>query len=370
MILQKIIRRLVSETKNFAQESKLKAIVSDKKLLYPPIDSDKTFRVAVIGAGAMGRDQCLGMQKIAQVEIVAVADRNNEAIERIQRQVNLSKTRFYSDAAELFDKEEIDLVCIATNTNSHIMLTEMAIDKRIPRIIIEKPIGNNVHKAYNLVNKIEGSKIKVAVNHSRRWSNTYVAIKKCILMGYIGNLKQIYSIPGPGGFAMVGSHLIDIAAFLGDSKIKWAAGSLDKEIGPNKRGIDFFDPGGYATLGLENNIRIYIDLSEDLIRKSKFMVLYGESGRIEIDERTGIWHLINDMFQRKSFSFIGPVKPAEYFTKVVLEILSSEPSSCSADDSLNTLEAIIAIHISDNRNYQRIYLPLDTEDDKMELNFP
>src|SRR5262252_5067452 len=48
------------------------------------------YKVAVIGAGGMGQDQCMGLQTMSQVEIVGVADRDPKAIERLFRQANLT----------------------------------------------------------------------------------------------------------------------------------------------------------------------------------------------------------------------------------------------------------------------------------------
>src|SRR5262245_34335635 len=64
------------------------------------------YKVAVIGAGGMGQDQCMGLQAMPQVEIVGVADRNPKAIERLFRQTKLTSAKGYGDAEELLKGEK------------------------------------------------------------------------------------------------------------------------------------------------------------------------------------------------------------------------------------------------------------------------
>lgn len=328
------------------------------------------YRVAVIGAGAMGRDQCLGLQTIKQVQIVAVADINPDALERLRQQVDMPTARFYTDPEKMLKTEQFDLVCIATNTISHISIAEMAVKAGVPRLIVEKPIGNQVVAARRLAQLCSERGIKLAVNQSRRWSGDYAAIKRCIQHGYIGPLRQIYVVPGPGGMAMIGVHYLDLIAYLADSKIGWVIGFLDEGEEPNRRGSQYRDPGGYSLVGLENGTRGYLDTSRDLNRKDKFMVLRGDAGRIEVDERKGEWHLINDNFERQTFSFMFTTKPSGYFAKVATEILSDAPPSCGALEGIAALEAVMAIHISNSQGHSQIFLPLKGSDAELELSFP
>lgn len=361
---------VLSAVRQVKKSKELARIVKTSDITTNKLQKNRQYSVAVIGAGAMGRDQCLGLKAIPQAKLVAIADNNDIALERIRQEVDLTGAGLYTDAQELFKKEQLDLVCIATNTSSHLKIAEMAVDSNIPRIIVEKPIGNNVAKAKHFAIHCKNKNIKISVNHSRRWSETYAAIYRCIDKGFIGRIKQIQMVFGPSGFAMNGSHFIDLAAYLGNSPVAKIIGFLDKENKANKRGNQFTDPGGYAFFQLKNGIRASIDLSNNLGRKSKFLTLIGESGRIEIDERMGIWHIINDLIPRLTFMFSGPVKPVGLFTKVVQDILANENPSGNTQDAINTLEAIMAVHISDRKDNISISLPLEGKDADLEIAFP
>jgi predicted dehydrogenase len=328
------------------------------------------FKVAVIGAGGMGQDQCVGLQTLRQVEIVGVADRNPQAVERLFRQAKVSTARSYDSAETLLRTEKPDMVCVATNTTSHLSVARLAVEAGVKRLIVEKPIGNSVEQAREFSRLCADRAVKVAVNQTRRWSGDYAAIKRCIDHGYIGALRLLYVVPGPGGLAMIGVHFFDLMSYLGDSPIAWAVGSLDTSDRPNKRGPQFKDPGGYSMIGLQNGIRGYLDVSEDLNRKDLFMVLRGDAGRIEIEEGLGVWHLDSPSLGRRTFNFQDSNQESLNFAKVAAQMLSDAPPSCGTAEGIAALEAVVAVHLSSGRNNLKVNLPLQPNDSGPEFAFP
>ena len=328
------------------------------------------YKVAVIGAGAMGGQQCLGLQTLPQVEIVAVADQNPRALERLRQQAHLSDTRCYPSVEVLLKEEKVDVVSVATNTTSHLAVARLAVEAGVQRVIVEKPIGHSVAEARNLARLCADREVKLAVNQSRRWSNDYAAIKRCVAYGYIGSLRQVYAVPGPGGLAMIGVHFFDLMAYLADSPFAWVIGFLDTFDRPIWQGPQFKDPGGYAVVGLQNGIRGYLDNSDDLNRKESFVVLRGDAGRIEIDEPRRQWHLDNPSLGRRTFQFNDTTEVPLYFAKVVAQMVSDMPPSCGTMEGIAALEAVVAAHLSSSRANVRIPLPLQGKDAELEFPFP
>ena len=328
------------------------------------------YKVAVIGAGWMGRHQCLGLQTLPQAEIVAVADQNPRALEQLRQQVHLSDTRYYPSVEALLKQEKVDMVSVATNTTSHLAVARLAVEAGVQRLIVEKPIGNSVAEARDLARLCADREVKLAVNQSRRWSNDYAAIKRCVEHGYIGSLRHIYAVPGPGGVATMGVHYFDLAAYLADSPLAWVIGFLDTSDRPNWKGPQFKDPGGYAMVGLQNGARGYLDYSEDLNLRDPFVVLRGDAGRIEIAEGLRQWHLDNPSLGRRTFQFNDTTEVPLYFAKVAAQMLSETPPSCGATEGIAALEAVVAVHLSSSRANVRIPLPLQGKDAELEFPFP
>jgi len=328
------------------------------------------FKVAVIGAGAMGGQSCCGLQTLPQVEIVAVADQNPRALERLRQQCHLSDIRCYPSAEALLNEEKVDMVCVATNTTSHLAVARVAVEAGVQRLIVEKPIGNSVVEARNLARLCADRKVKLAVNHSRRWQSDFAAIKRCVAHGYIGSLRQVCAVPGAGGLGMIGSHFFDLVSYLADSPLAWVMGFLDTPDRPIWQGPQFKDPGGYAVVGLQNGVRGYLDNSDDLNYKSRFVVLMGDAGRIEIDERLRQWHLDNSSLGRRTFQFIDTTDVRQYFAKVAAQMVSDTPPPCGATEGIAALEAVVAVHLSSSRANVRIPLPLQGKDAELEFPFP
>ena len=366
-LVGKIKRRAV----RFRDRRRLEQITAVEAAALPANGAPGTrFNVAVVGAGAMGRDQCLGLQQVPQAKIVAVADHNPEALAWLQRQVGLPGVTFYEDTRALLEAVNIDLLCVATNTTAHLAIAQQGVEAGVRRIIIEKPIGNQVAASRHLAQACSRQGVKLTVNHSRRWSGDYAAIKRCVVHGYIGALRRVWATLGPNGMAMGGLHFVDLISYLADAKIEWVVGFLDAVDKPNRRGAQFEDPSGYALLGLERGIRGYVDTSADLGIKHKTLVLLGQNGRIEVDERQRLWHLVHPVLGRRRFAFQDIDKPAGYFTKVAAEALSDTAPSCGAEEGIAALEAVVAVHLSHQAGHARVGLPLQGEEAEMAFPFP
>lgn len=357
--------------REYRTEQRLAKAVYVKSAPSPPSTrTDIRYRVAVIGAGGMGQDQCLGLKTLRQVDIVAVADKNPKAIDRLRREAQLPDMRAYETADALLRQEKADMVCVATNTTSHLSVARLAVESGVRRVVVEKPIGNSVAEARRFAKFCVEKNVKLAVNHSRRWSNDYAAIKRAIRHGYIGSLRQVYMVPGPGGLAMIGVHFFDLMAHLSESSFAWVIGFLDACDRPNRRGPQFKDPGGYAMVGFQNGVRGYLDVSDDLNCKDMLIVLRGDAGRIEIDERLGQWTLDTASLGRRIFQFKDTTDVSQYFSKLAGEMLSDASPSCSADEGIAALEVVVAAHLSSNRDHGRISLPIRDEDAELEYAFP
>ncbi len=327
------------------------------------------FRAAIIGAGHQGRDIALGLLQLDGVQIVAVADRSEEALAQFQSKIPLPYARFYRDAHELFSTEAIDLVCVATNTPSHIPIACMALETSAPYLLVEKPIGTNPQQAREFVKACAERGKVLAINHSRRWSLDYLAMKRYLAAGRLGAVRHIYATPGSGGLAMNGVHFIDLMRFFVGSEIAWAVGYLDPVTAPNKRGADYFDPGGYGVLHFQDGARGFLDLSQDLLRKDGFLVIKTAYGRIEVDERTGSWTIVSQE-GRSTISFVDSKTLAGKVARVVGDLLSCEPPRSSGADGVASLEAVIALHVSHQHNRQPVALPLNDEHRAIDIPFP
>ncbi len=121
-------------------------------------------RVAVIGAGHLGRIHARIAAGLDDIELVAVADpvaacRDAAAAE--------SKTESVADYRELIG--EIDAAIVATPTNTHHTVGIELLSSGIP-LLIEKPLANHTAAADDLVNLARKQGLVLQVGHVERFN--------------------------------------------------------------------------------------------------------------------------------------------------------------------------------------------------------
>jgi len=317
--------------------------------------------------------QCLGLQQLPFVSLVAVADLRQEAMEHLARQLSTAPPHFYTDAVEMMAKENLDLVCIATTAPAHMPLAQAAIQAGIPRIIVEKPVGTQIAEVRSVIGACTERGIRLTVDHNRRWWSDYALIKAWIQQGEIGPLRQVYVPFGHGGFANIGVHYFDLVRYLTESEAAWVIGFLEEDSPEaTKRGSEFYDPGGYGLIGLANGVRFFIDLSGDLKYREQCLILKCERGRIEVDEKARQWTVVShasNQVLRQVHPFRGSTEIPVSFAKAAAETLSESSLSSTGEDGLAALEMAMGMHLSHQRGHQAVKLPLEGADAEVRIRF-
>ena len=126
--------------------------------------------------------------KVADSKLVAVMRRNLDKAKDFARRHGVPK--YYADAAELINDNEVNAIYIATPPSSHESYLEMALKAGKP-VYVEKPVTVNavsVHRMMEMEKKYDG---KVSVAHYRRGLPLFNKIKQLVNDGAIGKVKLI-----------------------------------------------------------------------------------------------------------------------------------------------------------------------------------
>ena len=105
------------------------------------------------------------------------------------------------------------IVSISTWKDTHYMITKRCIEMGLKVIILEKPLANNIKEAKKLINIINKKKVKVLVNHRRRYDDDIISLKNKLKTGIIGDIIQVSSFY-VYGLLTTGTHLIDTLRML------------------------------------------------------------------------------------------------------------------------------------------------------------
>ena len=137
-----------------------------------------TLKGAMIGCGWFAENHRQAWLRIPGVEIVAAVD---QRLDRAQR----FAARAYDSAEQLFDREQLDFVDIATHAVSHFQMVSLACQRRIP-IICQKPIAPDWAGAIKIVDAAEAAGVRLMIHENWRWQPWYRVAHEMIARGDIG----------------------------------------------------------------------------------------------------------------------------------------------------------------------------------------
>lgn len=179
----------------------------------------RPLRVAVIGAGSMGRNHARVYNELEGVELVGVADPHLAAARSVARRYKVS---YYDQYDDMLDEAEPDLLSVATPTSTHRNIA-LACMQRGVHVLVEKPIAATVAEGEELVAAAGQHGVLLTVGHIERFNPAVRALRARLDTGALGKVFQITARrlgPFPPRITDVGvvvdlaTHDLDIMRFL------------------------------------------------------------------------------------------------------------------------------------------------------------
>jgi len=131
----------------------------------------KTVRIGVIGTGTMGERHCRVCSNLPRVELVGVADLNEE---RGRQVADCYDTTFFSDRNALL--AQVEAIIIAASTPTHYTLTAECLERGL-HVLVEKPISETVEQAHQLVQMADKRGLILQVGHIERFNPAFIELK-------------------------------------------------------------------------------------------------------------------------------------------------------------------------------------------------
>lgn len=197
-------------------------------------------RLALLGAGRIGKVHAGAIAADRRAKLVAVADANEAAAKAI------------ADAAgaevrgiEAIEKaEDVDAVLICTPTNTHADLIER-FSRAGKAVFCEKPIDLDIARVRACLKVIEETGAKVMLGFNRRFDPHFAAVRKAIDDGRIGKVEMVtitsrdpgappadYIKVSGGIFRDMTIHDFDMARFLLGEEIESVSASASVLVDP------------------------------------------------------------------------------------------------------------------------------------------
>ena len=183
--------------------------------------------MAVLGVGMMGAFHAEALStRIKGATVTVVNDYFPDKARQIAAEMG---ARAVIDPLEAIADEQVDAVLIASPGPAHDEQVNACIDRGIP-LLCEKPLTTDAESSYRIVTKEAASgRALVQVGFMRRFDHEYVALKKLITEGGLGNPLLVHCThrnPAVGDhfdseFMIRDSvvHEVDVVRFLLDEEI-------------------------------------------------------------------------------------------------------------------------------------------------------
>ncbi|MGO9952140.1 MAG: Gfo/Idh/MocA family protein [Dissulfurispiraceae bacterium] len=311
--------------------------------------TQSTFNVLVIGAGAIGAlydtpesefilTHAHAFSTHPGFNLLGFADTNHE---RAQNAALLWNCEAFGSIAEAFQKNKVDVVCVAVPDELHYELLKTIVAMPLKAVFTEKPLTKTVGEAKEIVELYTERAIPVCVNYRRCFVPEFESLRDKIRGESFGKYLTGTGYYGKG-FLHNGSHLINLLSFLIGEIVSHQI--VDSEI-------DFYpdDPAISTRITFDNNkpFNLY---HINCFHYTIFEVdLLFEAGRVRITD-TGFkieYHTVIENTVYKDYNFL--MKTGEINTQlgrslyhsadnIYNHLTNGEQLKCTLHDAFKTMQ--------------------------------
>ena len=146
----------------------------------------KPVRLAVIGAGVMGRQHAELIARHDTCSLIGICDVDCDRRSLAQE----FNAPFYEDVEELIQRERPEGVVISTPNGHHATVVEACAIQSV-HVLIEKPIADTLNSAHRIVELAENTGIHVLVGHHRRHNSLIQEARSVVKSGALGKLVGV-----------------------------------------------------------------------------------------------------------------------------------------------------------------------------------
>ena len=139
-------------------------------------------RVGIAGYGLAGRSFHAPLLKGCGFEIAKVLTGNSTRARQAKEDFPLTKV---VDNLDVFLKEDLDLVVVASANMAHAEQSLAAIKAGIP-VVVDKPMGRSVQESELIIHAAQKAGVPVTSFFNRLWDSDALTIKKIVANGLIG----------------------------------------------------------------------------------------------------------------------------------------------------------------------------------------
>lgn len=283
-------------------------------------------KVALLGAGRIGRVHAVNIAAHSRSELVSVADVNTAAANDLAELYGAKS----SSIEDILADRTIDAVLIATSTDTHSDLIERATAAG-KAVLCEKPVDLSLERAKACLKKTEVSGKPVMIGFNRRFDPNFAAVKAAVNAGEIGKpeLLSITSFdpaPPPVSYVKVSGGLFRDMMIHDFDMANFIMGNAPKTV--HAVGTSVVDPEIGAAGDVDTAVvtLTYANGRIAVIKNSRRAV-YGYDQRLELLGSDGLLsaaNILENTVSKATKSGVTSAKPEFFFLERYMRAYAAE----------------------------------------------
>ena len=280
-------------------------------------------KVSLLGLGRAGGFHMQSLGLLDGAQLTSVYDIDPSKAKSVAAMHGCIAAR---NPEEAITNPDIDAVIVATPTDAHFELSQLAIEAGKP-LLTEKPLGRTLHEIDGCFNAAANAKVPLMVAFQRRFDPSFASLVSAVKRGDIGQTHFIRSVsrdnPVPtmdylrisGGIyhdCMV--HDLDMVVRLAQSKpthLSAFASSFIPEIGalPDHDSV-------VGTMKFENGVTASIDINrQSAYGYDQRLEVFGDGGMLQADNQyqSTVTHATKNSFARPPIEYSFPTRYREAY---------------------------------------------------------
>lgn len=271
------------------------------------------YRAGIIGTGGiagmgilgMHDEEVIGTEKIEashaggydatdEIELVAVADIDEEKLEQFGEAWDIPPERQYVGHGAMLRSENLDVVSVCTPSYLHHEHTiDAARSAADPDVIwCEKPIASQVSAAEEMIEVCDETGTELIVNHSFRFTDKLRRLRELVqaddLFGDVVSVSTQFRME----LLRNSTHLLDTLVFLLDARAERVSGYITGEneaVTSLDVSQDVDDAGGGGYIVMDDGTFVTVDCTIPREISSMTLQFIGTEGKLYMNNDDGEW---------------------------------------------------------------------------------
>jgi len=340
----------------------------------------KTYRAAVIGCSRMGAfidnevtdyqairlpySHAAGFYADDRIDLIACSDLRPAVMAQFGNRYDVPIDQQYTDYREMIEKEQPDIVSVATQPEQRAEIVIYAAEHGAKAIYAEKAMAASMDEAGAMVEAVERNGAFFNLGTNRRWHTGFDKMKEIIDSGELGRLRTLI-IYSNGTLFNTASHNFDLILRLNsDHKAEWVSAHLPNGEQTIEGDIAYEDPVSQGMIQFENGVMAHALLSPrssewEAICEKGTLTCWNNGWQWKVRHQKQIpgWRtgLVEDTFPQ----FERTSSTANLIKDLVQALDTGEPTRGGVRCAYASTELIFAFMESHLRDGARVRLPLE-----------